>query len=162
MLRLKRLPLPLKDEERALLTLLQGSVGPQTEEQLRSAAVHAGASQHAGEHAGRAMADVTPTHAQVTLMVGVSGRYPGPGEGIQGFWQGLSQGLDMPLSVPHQRWDLDRYYVPEARGDLTMYARHAAFIQGLDSFDAALFRCAARPNNLLPSSLLLASTQCRS
>jgi acyl transferase domain-containing protein len=42
--------------------------------------------------------------------------------------------------VPHQRWDLEQYYSPEARGDLTMYARGAAFVAGLDEFDASLFR----------------------
>ena len=51
-------------------------------------------------------------------------------------------GANLPTSVPHGRWDLEHYYAPEARGDLTMYARHAAFVDGLDQFDASLFRCA--------------------
>ena len=74
-------------------------------------------------------------------MVGASGRYPGGrGEGVAGFWQGISTERDLPSTVPHQRWDLDHYYVPEAKGDLTMYVRQAAFVQDLDMFDAALFR----------------------
>lgn len=77
---------------------------------------------------------------QATLLLGLSGRYSGHGEGITGFWQGLQQEHDMPSSVPHQRWDLEHYYAPEARGDLTMYVRDAAFLKDLDAFDAGLFR----------------------
>ena len=48
--------------------------------------------------------------------------------------------LDHGDQVPHQRWDLEQYYIPEARGDLTMYVRAASFVDGLDEFDAGLFR----------------------
>ena len=50
------------------------------------------------------------------------------------------------MQVPHERWDLESYYSPEARGDLTMYARAASFVDGLDEFDASLFR---QPTSLL-------------
>ena len=52
----------------------------------------------------------------------------------------MQKECDLPCQVPHQRWDPDRYFVPEARGDLTMYVRHAAFIRDLDMFDASMFR----------------------
>ena len=42
-----------------------------------------------------------------------------------------------------QRWDLERYYAPEAAGGITMYARLAAFVPHVDEFDAGLFRCSS-------------------
>lgn len=75
-----------------------------------------------------------------TEVVGVAGRYPGSGEGLSGFFESLAHEQDLPRAVPHQRWDLEQYYSPEARGDLTMYTRAASFLDGLDMFDASLFR----------------------
>ena len=75
-------------------------------------------------------------------MVGVSGCYPSQtaDPGYSGFWNTLQRGNDLATTIPHSRWDLEPYYAPEARGNLTMYVRHAAFIDDLDSFDASLFR----------------------
>lgn len=78
--------------------------------------------------------------ATTTDVVGVAGRYPGCGEGLPGFFASLAAQEDLPRQVPHQRWDLEHYYCPEPRGDLTMYVRMAAFVDGLDNFDASLFR----------------------
>ena len=90
-----------------------------------------------------------------TEVVGVAGRYPGGGEGVPGFFQSLAGEEDLPRTVPHQRWDLEQYYSPEARGDLTMYTRAAAFLEGLDLFDAGLFRWASLP--LLCHSFFIAA-----
>ena len=76
-----------------------------------------------------------------TEIIGVAGRYPGSGEGVAGFFQSLAAEEDLPRQVPHERWDLERYYSPEARGDLIMYTRAAAFLDRLDEFDTSLFRC---------------------
>ena len=84
--------------------------------------------------AGRQLAEIA------TEIIGVAGRYPGSGEGLPGFFESLAHEEDLPQSVPHQRWDLEQYYSPEARGDLTMHTRAASFLDGLDMFDASLFR----------------------
>ena len=83
-----------------------------------------------------------PLQASSTHVVGVSGLYPSHtfDKGYSGFWASLAAGADLPIQVPHGRWDLEQYYAPEAHGDLTMYVRHAAFVDNLDTFDAGLFR----------------------
>ena len=59
-----------------------------------------------------------------------------------GFWSSLQCGADLPSIVPYQRWDVDNYYAPDSRSSLlSMYVRAAAFVDDLDSFDAAFFRC---------------------
>ena len=78
-----------------------------------------------------------------TSVVAIAGRYPGsaPDGGIKGFWQALQSEKDLPSTVPLQRWDIEEYFSPEGKGkQLSMYVRHAAFIEDLDSFDASLFR----------------------
>ncbi len=75
-----------------------------------------------------------------TSIVGLAGRYPGLGEGVHGFFASLAAEENLPRQVPHQRWDLEQYYNPEARGDLTMYVRMGSFVDGLDAFDSSLFR----------------------
>jgi acyl transferase domain-containing protein len=40
--------------------------------------------------------------------------------------------------VPLERWDIERVYAPGLASD-RMYARHAAWLGGVDRFDAALF-----------------------
>lgn len=93
--------------------------------------------------------------AAATEIVGAAGRYPGAGEGTTGFFASLALEQDLPRHVPHQRWDLEQYYSPEARGDLTMYTRAAAFLDDLDMFDAGLFRCPAKPPLLISRPLTL-------
>ena len=50
------------------------------------------------------------------------------------------QGLICLLLCPTADGTWSSTMLPEARGDLTMYARHAAFVDDLDMFDASLFR----------------------
>ena len=40
--------------------------------------------------------------------------------------------------MPLERWDIERVYAPGLASD-RMYARHAAWLGGVDRFDAALF-----------------------
>lgn len=72
--------------------------------------------------------------------MGVGARFPGSESDIDGFWKSLWQEKDLPRVVPYQRWDIDTYYVPEPRGDLSMNVRLASFLTDIDAFDAALFR----------------------
>ena len=78
--------------------------------------------------------------AEVTAMHGVSGCYPGKGQGVGGFWATLASEVDLPSPVPLQRWDIEQYYSPEASRNLSMYVRLASFVDDLDAFDAAMFR----------------------
>ena len=60
--------------------------------------------------------------------------------GILGFFESLKSEEDLPKSVPHDRWDLETYYIPESCSVLSMYVRLASFVGDLESFDANMFR----------------------
>ena len=84
----------------------------------------------------------SPAKSNITTeLVGISGHYPGMGKGISGFYGSLESQEDLPYPVPYERWDIEQYYTPEARGALSMYVRMACFVGDLDAFDANLFRC---------------------
>lgn len=47
----------------------------------------------------------------------------------------------MQSPVPADRWDIERAYSPDmASSAMTMYARCAAFVGGMEMFDAGAFR----------------------
>ncbi|KAK9841826.1 hypothetical protein WJX81_005522 [Elliptochloris bilobata] len=75
-------------------------------------------------------------------LVAVACRYPGsePNDGQAHFAETLRGEANLPSPAPLQRWDMEKYYAPEAAGGLTMYVRLGAFVPDIDSFDAALFR----------------------
>ncbi len=90
--------------------------------------------------------DITPQHTInniTTFVAGVSGNYPGEGIGVAGFLTSLTTEEDLPRTVPFERWNLEEYYMPETRGDLTMYTRIASFLSNMEHFDASLFRSAS-------------------
>ncbi len=76
----------------------------------------------------------------ITAMHGVSGCYPGKGQGVEGFWTTLEAEVDLPSPVPLQRWDIEQYFAPESNRTLSMYVRLASFVDDLDAFDASMFR----------------------
>ena len=84
--------------------------------------------------------DAATTITNITHVLGTSSNYPGNGTGVSGFWTSLISEEDLPRMVPFERWDLERYYVPEMRGDLSMYVRMASFVDELEHFDTNLFR----------------------
>lgn len=85
------------------------------------------------------LATPAPSNEQqelLTSLVGLSSRFPAAEAGnVAAFWQGALQAADLQEQVPFTRWDLDRVYSPDqASGKL--YARFAAFVQGVECFDA--------------------------
>ena len=70
-----------------------------------------------------------------TDLVGLSCRYPGPAAGVDGFWRGALSAADLQETIPCTRWGVDRLYAPDPANG-RMYARFAAFVQGMELFDA--------------------------
>ena len=58
---------------------------------------------------------------------------------VHKFWNQAVQAVDLPQQIPHERWDIDRFYSPDVSVG-KMYVRHAGFIDSFDQFDAAAFR----------------------
>ena len=77
-----------------------------------------------------------------TDLVGLACRYPEAAGGPGTFWQGAVQAADLQQQVPFTRWDLERVYAPEPASQ-KMNARFAAFLSGVDSFDAQASLCQA-------------------
>lgn len=46
---------------------------------------------------------------------------------------------DIPSQIPFERWSIEAAYDPSVSID-KMYVRQAGFIQGVDKFDANIFR----------------------
>ncbi|GLX92996.1 type I polyketide synthase [Herbidospora sp. NBRC 101105] len=83
------------------------------------------------------------THEPVAI-IGMSCRYPGGGETVEGYWDMLSQGRNGISEVPASRWDIDDYYDPDPRTPAAMYTRHGAFLPEITTWDAEFFGLSPR------------------
>ena len=79
-----------------------------------------------------------PQH-RCTKLVGLACRYPESASSPGAFWRGAVKAADLQQAVPFTRWDLERAYAPEPASQ-KMYARFAAFLSGVDAFDAQASR----------------------
>ncbi|MDI3284215.1 type I polyketide synthase [Polyangium sp. 15x6] len=77
-------------------------------------------------------------------VVGLGLRLPSGIVDLDGLWRFLSEGGDAVSPVPRDRWDADAFYDPDPEADGKSYVRHAAFMEGVDLFDAALFGISPR------------------
>lgn len=94
--------------------------------------------------ARRDLARVEAAHHGPVAIVGVGLRMPGGAEDLHGLWRVLSTGVDTLGPIPGERYDLSRYYDPDPdRGGKT-YVRHAALLDDVAGFDAALFGISPR------------------
>lgn len=76
-------------------------------------------------------------------VVGLGLRFPGA-DSPQAFWNLLKSGVDMVTEIPADRWAVDDYYDPQPGRSGKMYVREAAFIDGVDQFDASFFDISPR------------------
>ncbi|MCX4883657.1 type I polyketide synthase [Streptomyces sp. NBC_00847] len=72
-------------------------------------------------------------------MVGVGCRFPGSGEGVEGFWDLLTGGESGVGLVPGDRWDVEAFFDADPEVPGRSYARHGGFVDGVREFDAGLF-----------------------
>jgi epothilone polyketide synthase D len=82
-------------------------------------------------------------HAPIAI-VGTGCRLPGGVRTPEQFWQLLSDGVDAVTEIPRSRWDASAYYDPDPDTAGRMYTRHAAFVDGVDAFDAEFFGISPR------------------
>jgi acyl transferase domain-containing protein/NADP-dependent 3-hydroxy acid dehydrogenase YdfG len=87
--------------------------------------------------------DVELLQSEPIAVVGIGCRMPG-GEGPEGFWRMLVQGVDAIREVPPERWDVDAYYDPDPSVPGKMVTRWGSFLPAVDGFDAAFFGIAPR------------------
>ncbi len=83
------------------------------------------------------------TSPAASALVSVACRFPAPAAGgVHDFFRAAAAAADLPTQAPHARWAASAVYSPEpAAGRL--YARCAAYVAGIDRFDAACFGMAS-------------------
>ena len=81
-----------------------------------------------------------PTSNEAIAILGGACHLPGDSWSLEKFDFMLSQGVDCSVEMPQSRWDVDDYYDPDATTGLKMYVKHAAFIEGVELFAAAVGR----------------------
>lgn len=81
--------------------------------------------------------------AEPLAIVGMGCRFPGA-KNPDEFWQLLSDGREVNVEVPADRWDIDAFYDPNPKAPGKMYTRHAAFLDRIDEFDPQFFGISPR------------------
>src|SRR5579883_1514766 len=76
-------------------------------------------------------------------IVGMGLRFPGAST-PESFWALLKNGVDTVTEIPADRWRADDYFDPRPGQPGKIYIREAAFVDGVDRFDAAFFDISAR------------------
>ena len=89
-------------------------------------------------------------------VIGMGCRFPGGADNPESFWQLLHDGVDAVTEIPHDRWNVDAFYDPDPNAPGKTYARHGAFLNHVDAFDARFFGITPREAvNLDPQQRLL-------
>jgi amino acid adenylation domain-containing protein len=72
-------------------------------------------------------------------IVGAGCRFPGGADSPEAFWRILRDGVDTVREVPGDRWDVDAFHSSDPGAPGKMYVREGAFLDSIDTFDAAFF-----------------------
>lgn len=81
-------------------------------------------------------------------IIGLGCRFPGADSPAE-FWRLLIDGVDAVTEVPHDRWDIDRYFDPTPAVSGRMNTRWGGFLHGIDLFDPEFFGIAPREAQMM-------------
>lgn len=85
------------------------------------------------------LAAVELAQREPIAIIGMSCRFPGGAENLDGLWNLLENGVDAVTEVPATRWDVSKIFDPNPDAVGKSYTKWGAFIDGVDQFDAAFF-----------------------
>lgn len=76
-------------------------------------------------------------------IVGIGCRLPGGVESWQDYWQLLEEGRDAIEQTPSSRWNMQKFYAPQARPGKT-HSRWGGYVRDIEQFDPQLFGISPR------------------
>ena len=85
------------------------------------------------------LAEARTLAQEPVAIIGMALRFPGGIVRLDDFWQLLTAGGSAVTPIPAERWDRDALYHADADQPGKTYARHLAFINDVDQFDAEFF-----------------------
>src|SRR6476659_5517281 len=99
-------------------------------------------------------------HIEPIALVGIGCRFPGGAHDADSYWEFLKTGQDAIVDVPPDRWNVRRFYDPDAGQPGKMYVKQGGFLrQKIDEFDALFFGIAPREAECIdPQQRLLLET----
>ncbi len=80
-------------------------------------------------------------------VIGISGRFPGASN-VNEFWDNLAEGICSIKQVPGERWDISKFYDPEAKNGEKTYLDRGGFIDDSDKFDSLFFNISGKEAEL--------------
>lgn len=77
-------------------------------------------------------------------IIGIGCRFPGGADNWQRFWQLLETGTDAITQTPADRWNLQKFYVPEKTLPGKTQSKWGGYVHSIDQFDPQLFGISPR------------------
>ncbi|MFM9443284.1 SDR family NAD(P)-dependent oxidoreductase [Streptomyces acidiscabies] len=93
------------------------------------------------------LAGTSPDDGAIAI-VGLAGRYP-DADGLDEFWENLSEGRDSITEIPDDRWDSTRWYDPDPAAPGLAHTRWGGFLRDVDRFDPLFFGISPRQAELM-------------
>ncbi len=90
------------------------------------------------------VAELEGASSEPIAIVGIGCRLPGDVSDPEEYWRLLDDGVDAISEVPPDRWDGPAFYDPDPEVPGKMYTLAGGFVDGLDRFDADLFKLSPR------------------
>src|SRR4051812_4771487 len=90
------------------------------------------------------VAELEAAQSEPIALVGMGLRFPGGASDPASFWRLLEEGRDAVTEIPASRWDVTQFFDADPDAPGRMYARHGAFIDDVDGFDARFFGISPR------------------
>ena len=85
-----------------------------------------------------------PSTQEPLAIVGIGCRMPGGVTDTESFWNLLVEEKSGIREVPEDRWDIDRYYHPDAAVPKKMITKWGGFVDNVDKFDPQFFGISPR------------------
>jgi acyl transferase domain-containing protein/NADPH:quinone reductase-like Zn-dependent oxidoreductase/acyl carrier protein len=96
-----------------------------------------------GEASPPAVSPGTSRDDEPIAIIGMACRFPQAPD-PRAFWRLIAAGVDATSDVPAERWNVERYYDPDATAPGKAIARRGAFLDSVDRFDPLFFGISPR------------------